>query len=276
VSEFECDMGATASAGFPPRSVVNAGRMRADVSLTAAAAALVAAVGLASATPASAQSIRDLFSREPNGRTKVIPGRYVAAQGQGFELEPENGHLLLRIDGSAEVWVLKASPGARGDHVYRDDAGRDVLRATRLGGLILFTPDRPTGTPVALDRKGADIAPPTMPAGALLQRLAQASARVSKSLRRLVPFEAPDVQPGSEPLVADAARVAADGVIQAAVSVQGRRRLAAVRRVRFMEGPEPLARVNGGALEIVIAPGKGYAGRPSSQRTLQAVAGAGP
>nr|QQZ52104.1 DUF4908 domain-containing protein [Phenylobacterium glaciei] len=44
----------------------------------------------------------------------------------------------------------EAPAAPRGDIIYKNDLGEPVLRATRLGGLTLFTPDRPGGTAAAL------------------------------------------------------------------------------------------------------------------------------
>lgn len=250
--------------------------MQASRTAVAAAAALGAAAA-GWATDASAQNgaLRDLFSKSgPGARAPQYPpvGRYVAAQGQTFVLDRSGGTVLLKFDGSNEVWALQPAPGPRGDMIYRDDVGRPMVRATRLGGLTVFTADRPTGTPAAFTAASAPLKPRTLSPGALLQQLAQASTRASRAARRLLTFEAPDVDVGEETLFADAANVAADGVVAAAATPGGRVRLSRLRIVRLTEGERPTVSVQGATLEVVVAPARGLAGRPSSRRAAQAIA----
>ena len=247
--------------------------MRARVSALTVAAV---SAGLVLSTPAHAQnSLREAFGARSSadGRKPQYPpvGRYVAAQGDGFVLDRSGGTPLLKFDRQSEVWALSAHAGPRGDVIYKNDAGQPMVRATRLGGLILFTPDRPIGTPAAFDRAAAPLRPRMLSPGQLLQQLAQASAKASRAARRLITFEAPNVTPGSEPLVADAAHVAADGVIAAAATARGRAVLSRTRKVRLTEGAVSGAIMNRDTLEIVISPRRGLAGRPSSLRTLEAI-----
>ncbi len=254
--------------------------------LTAASAAVVSfAAGLACGAVAVAQpmpadlemaqnSLRGgLFDRPVDGRKPQYPpvGRYVAAQGDGFVLDRTAKAALLKYDGGTEVFVLYPQPGPRGDVIWRNDIGEPVLRTTRLGGLTLFSLDRPTGTPVAFATAAGQLKPRALSPGALLQVLATASKRASRAARRLLPFEAPQVQPGEEPLYADAAFVAADGVVSVSGSAQGRGVLTTLRRVRFTVGLAPSAMVREGTLEIVLVPDRGLAGRPSSKRAEQAL-----
>lgn len=243
-----------------------------------AAAALVAAAAMSTAlaAPAHAQSLRDLLGRGETANVRtgaaLAAGRYVAAHGQSFVLAPSNGALLFRFEGSAEIWVLKPSSGPRGDQIYRDDTGRAVVRATRLGGLTLFTPERPSGAPAALEQSGeARLTMRPVRSGALLQLLAQASGRVSKAARRLVTFNAPDVPAGAEPIFADSAQVTAEAMVDVAAAEDGRRRLARLRQVRLVKGRQPSARVGAGALEVSINPEMGLAGRPSSRMVTEAL-----
>lgn len=243
---------------------------------SSAIAATALAAGLALSAPVHAQnSLRDTLQGRSyaDGRRPQYPpvGRYVAAQGEGFVLDRSNGAPLLKFEDRQEVWALQAHAGARGDIIYKNDVGQPMVRSTRLGGLTLFTPDRPIGTPVAFDRPTPPLQARPLSTGQLLQTLAGASARASRAARRLVPFEAPSVSPGSEPVVADAAILAAEGVMLAATTARGRSVLSRVRRVRFREGLAPAAVMSGDMLEIVVAPRRGLAGRPSSRRAAQAL-----
>lgn len=243
----------------------------------ATAAAVSGLAGLLACGAASAQSstLRDSMFDRPSidGRKPQYPavGKYVAAQGEAFVLDRSSPVALLKFEDRPEVYVLHPVPGPRGDIIWHNDVNQPVLRATRLGGLTLFTLDRPTGTPAAFSTASSQLKPRSLSPGALLQQLAQASAKASRAARRLLPFEAPQVQRGEEPLYADAAHLAAEGVVQAASTQKGRGVIARLRRVRFTVGTTPSVTVTRDTLEIVLVPQKGLAGRPSSKRAEQAL-----
>jgi hypothetical protein len=105
---------------------------------------------------------------------------YAPDSGEAFIFDRAASPPLMRFESSQEIWVLRPEPGPRGDTIYKNDLGEPMLRATRLGGLTLFTLESPGGTAVALQGEAPPIRPPAIlsPAG-LLQRLAQASARAA-------------------------------------------------------------------------------------------------
>ena len=107
----------------------------------------------------------------------------------------------------------------------------------------------------------------------LYQRLVVGSARCSHAMRRLVGFEAPDVDAKSAAVIADAAEVTVVAVI--AVQEQAVRRVAMRRlsRVVFTKGATPDVVFRGGVLNIIVAPPEGLAGYPSSQRIARAIEG---
>lgn len=223
--------------------------------------------GIASRPLAAPDSLREgLFGRPHTGR-EVAPrvARYVSEDGQKFVLDRTSSRPLLKFDDSREVWALQATAAPRGDVIYKNDQGRAVLRATRLGGLTLFTEARPGGTAVALDGGGTPLRLPLLGPQALLERLAQSSARASRAARRLIPFEA-DADPNSAPLVADAAMVTADALVR--MSRTDRRQLAKVRKVELVQGSRASAVLQSDVIRVTIAPGQGVAGRPSSERIV--------
>ncbi|MDO8900675.1 MAG: DUF4908 domain-containing protein [Phenylobacterium sp.] len=238
-------------------------------------AATLAVAGIASGAPAAAApgSLREgLFGegRYDSRRFAAPPvAKYAVEDGGGFILDRSTPRPMMKFEDSAEVWVLQPHPAPRGDIIYKNDLGQPVLRATRLGGLTVFTPARPSGAAAALVGGSNPLRLPTLGPEALLQRLAQASARASRAARRLIPFEA-DASPETAPLVADAAMVAAEAVVRLSADSSGRNVLNGIEKVTLVEGRRPGASLRAGVILITITPEDGLAGRPSSERILAA------
>lgn len=238
-------------------------------------AALAAAglAGLASPAWAGPENLREnLFGERqmaPGRNTSPPIARYVSQEGDVFVLDRSQNRPLLKFQDSPEVWALKPQPAPRGDIIYKNDLGEPVLRATRLGGLTLFTEDRPGGTAAALAGGGPALRLPALGPQALLERLAQASARATRAARRLIPFEA-DASPASSALVADAALVASEAVIRMSKKPGGLSLINRFNKVALVEGRKPGASVHQGVMHITITPGDGLAGRPSSDRIMAA------
>ena len=179
--------------------------------------------------------------------------------------------MLLRFGDSQEVWLLTAHPASRGDVIYKNDIGEAMLRATRLGGLTVFTPDRPEGMPAAFV---ADAPPmrlsPAPSLSAFLVRMSVAAARASRAVQHGIVFDAHDQTTDALPIFIDAANVTAEAVVVLAKRPDGRRLLARLVRVSFLPGHKPSVTMTNGVLEVVVA-GKAtsvvavVAGRPSSR-----------
>ena len=233
-------------------------------------AALAAAMVVCA--PALAQtSLRDHLTARPGAAPPVA--RYVAGDDREFVLDRTGPSALLKFEDDPEVWALRPSPGPRGDVIYRDDTGRPVVRATRLGGVTVFTPDRPGGVPAAVAGQAARIRPAAMSAIQLLKHLARQSVRASRALGRRIDFDALDVSPGEEVLYADAAAVTADAITEASQQTRARASLKNVRRVELASGGQPDVGVRGDTVRVVVSPPQGLAGRPSSRRILNAMGG---
>jgi hypothetical protein len=189
-----------------------------------------------------------------------------------FVLDRSSSVILLRFDDSPEIWLLTPHPAPSGDTIYKNDAGETVLRLTRLGGLTLFTLSHPSGAAAALVGQATPLRPPpVLSPSALLQRLAQSSARASHAMQRLVVFEARDVTPQSASLIADAASVTAEAVVGLARRADGKRVLARLARVLLTPGHNASVALVNGVLDVVVAQKPGaplgdIAGRPSSRR----------
>ncbi len=238
---------------------------------------VVAAALLGAGAPAvAAPMLQNILPFGDNRGAPTPPvARYLGAEGQSFVLDrAPGGQPLLKFDDSPEVWVLEPSPAPRGDTIYRNDLGAPVLRATRLGGLTLFSSQEPEGSPVAMEGEADDLSPPpTIPAGALLQRMIQASAKASRAAQHLITFTAPSVSPQSAPLFADAATIAAEALVRLSRRSEGHNFLARLDKLVFLPGPKPDVTVNGPVMQITVAAGKGYGGRPSSDRVVKAALG---
>jgi len=236
------------------------------------AAAVLMAVACAAPAQAGPESLREgLFGRgDADARQAVGPvAHYSSEAGDGFTLDRTQGRVLLKFDSSPEVWVLAAHPAPRGDTIYKNDLGEPMLRATRLGGVTIFTDQRPEGAAAAFAGGGIPLRLPPLGPQALLERLAQASGRASHAARRLIPFDA-NASPASSALIADAAMVASEAVVRMTRRTDGRALLGRVKQVRLAEGRRSSVQLVRGALQITVAPGQGVAGRPSSERIVAA------
>jgi hypothetical protein len=237
--------------------------------------AWLGAVSLAQAEPAS---LRDFLfgAKRPGGLSLPAIARYQSERGESFVLDRSAGrNAVLKFDDNSELYALTASPGPRGDVIYRNDVGEPVLRATRLGGLTLFTPGDPGGTAVAALGSAPPPRPPVVfgPEG-LFQVLVQASSRASRAAQHLIIFDAGDAvaTPSTEPIFADAFILTADAIVRVSSrGAAGHAACAHLAKVHFVQGGEAAALVTGRIVQITIAPDLGVAGRPSSERIAAAL-----
>jgi hypothetical protein len=220
-------------------------------------------------------ALGDMLFPDKQGTARRPPpppvGRYVSESGQAFVLDRSTGKPMLRFEGSNEIWVLEPHTGARGDVLYKNDAGRVVLRDTRVGGLTLFTPERREGAAAALAGESTPIRLTPVSPKALYQRLLASSTVASRAARRQIPFEA-EASTASSALIADAAVVTADSLVRMSRSPGGREQLGRVNRVFITEGLRPGVVLRQGVLIVIVTPRLGIGGRPSSERVTFATA----
>ncbi|KDP93195.1 hypothetical protein ER13_03120 [Brevundimonas sp. EAKA] len=236
--------------------------------VTAMALAAVVTVGLSVAAPAVLPSDCHAQSR----RNLPPSARYVAGTGQGFVLDVTGSRPLLRFDRSTEIWVLRPAPAPRGDIVYRNDNGDQVLRVTADGGMTLYTTTAPQGSPVSPSGEAAPLLAPALTAVQLWNYIIRQSDRASRALGRLVVVDV-DIQPGSEAVAADALSTAVDAIARMARSPALRREADKIRRIEIVDqGRGPQATFSRGVLRVVIMPRAGVAGRPSSALIVRVVA----
>jgi hypothetical protein len=231
----------------------------------------VVAAARGSVAQAAPESLREgLFGGRPSdGRTRTAPvvARYISEEGDVFIFDRTQSKPLLKFENSPEIWALQPQPAPRGDIIYKNDLGEPMLRATRLGGVTVFTDGRPGGSAAALAGGGAPLKLAPMGPQALLERLAQASARASRAARRLITFDA-EATPGSSALIADAAMVSAEAVVRMTRRADGAKLLSRFSKVTLVEGKKPNAVVQQGVMRITVSTADGMAGRPSSERIV--------
>jgi hypothetical protein len=244
-------------------------------SVSSLAAAFACGLVLAGAHPALAQphstKLGDIFHRNPGQPTNPTIGRFGVERGPGFVLDRSNPTTpLLKYENSNEIWVLQPRPAGRGDMVFTNDAGDIVLRATRLGGLIVFTEDRPQGIPASL--RGAAQPIPTdiaMTPGGFVRRMNDALQRLSDldPNFKKISFNSDD---SAAPLLAEAAVLTVQAV-QNAVHRRKSRTVETLERLVLRDGPAPGVAFDKGVLTITVTPGLGVAGRPSSEKIARAL-----
>lgn len=219
---------------------------------------------------AQAEQSQALRGQRPVSPTLPPVGRYVAESGEGFILDRTGRHPLLRFDRRDETWVLRPSAAPRGDVIYRNDAGEQVLRVTPSGGMTIYTPRAPGGSPASFTGAGRSLTPPTLGPFLLFRLMAQRSAMVSQAVGgRLVQVNLDGDQ--SESLCVEAMIVATEAVIRIARSPTARQYIDGLRLISIVEGSRAGVTYSRGVLTVTVNPDDGMAGRPSSARVIRAI-----
>jgi len=244
------------------------------VAIAVAAAALsVVGTGAAEAQiRGNAQADQSRALRARGGLTIAPPpvGRYAAETGEAFTLDRSGRQALLRFEGRDETWVLRPAPAPRGDVVYRNDAGQQVLRVTPSGAMTVFTARAPGGSPASLSGAATALTQPNLGPAQLFQLITRRSYLLSQAVGRLIEINV-DTNPRAEGLTVEALVVATDAVLRIARSPTARGALARLRSISIVEGPRATVSYVNGQLRIAVAPAQGVAGRPSSARILRSL-----
>jgi hypothetical protein len=234
---------------------------------------IVLSLGAGVAEAQGMKSLRDKMFGAPSaeGRSGGVPkiAHYISEEGESFVFDSSRSTPLLRFDGEGEVWALTPTPGTKGDIIYKNDLGEPVLKATRWGGMVLYSDDRPMGDPAAVAGKAEAFRPAVMTPVLLWQSLAKASRRASQAVERLIPFDAQGATPESAALYADAFDVTSSAIVRVAQTSRGGRKLPNIREVHFVEGRPPSVRVEKGILVMKLDSSRGaWGGRVSSKRVV--------
>lgn len=244
--------------------------------LAAALAAVIAWGFLRPAYAGAPATLREAYASfrglERSNPTPQV-ARYLIDEGGGFVLDRREKKALLKFDDNIEIWVLQPAPGPRGDTIFKNDAGDMMLRATKLGGMTVFTAKRTTGSAAAYSGPAQPLHLAAMGPGSLFQRFFQASVRASRGAQHLIGFETnEDAEPTTVAVIADAAVVTVEAIVNIAARPDGRPMLARIAKVVLAVGPKPQAELRkGGILLVTVNPGQGIAGRPSSRRIQKAI-----
>ena len=211
--------------------------------------------------------------RNRGAPTRALPptGRYVAESGEAFILDRSGQRPLLRFDRREETWVLRPTAAPRGDVIYRNDAGQQLLRVTPGGGLTVYTPRAPGGSPASLAGPGQSLAPPVLGPAQLFSLMARRSGMISQVMGRLVEINLTGER--SEALCVEALIVTTDAVIRIARSPTARQHLSQLRSITIVEGPRSVVSYTRGRLLVMVNPDEGLAGRPSSERVIRTILG---
>jgi hypothetical protein len=238
--------------------------------------ALLLCLGLAT-SGAHAQGMSSLKDkmfgkRVEDGRAHAAPkvAHYISEDGQSFVFDESQGFPFLRFDGDDEVWVLTPTPGTKGDIIYKNDVGEQMLKATRWGGMVLFSDDRPMGDPVAVTGKAEAFQPDAMTPTLLWLSMVRASKRASQAADHQIVFDGHDASAESASLFFTASEATSDAIVHVALqSRTGRQSLAGLREVHFVEGRPPSAHMDKGILTLKLDVSRGaWAGHVSSKRVV--------
>ena len=237
------------------------------------AAALAAAFSLVFAYDSAAFGRRRNIPNFEDGRGAAPPpvARFAMDDGGEFILDQGGREALIRFSDSPEVWALSRSRGPRGDIIYKNDISEPMLRATKLGGMTVFTSKRPEGAAAALVGPAMPVRLTPLGPTLLFERLYQDSVRSSRAAQHQIEFDAPDVDPSSDGLIADAAAAVVEAMISLSGRPGGHAILARLGSIAIEPAERAAVMLRGRVVTITVNPSLGFAGRPSSERILLAL-----
>lgn len=206
----------------------------------------------------------------PN-RVQPATGRYRSESGENFVFDRSGQRPLFRFESRNEVWSLRANAAPRGDTIYRNDAGAQILRVTSDGGMTLYSVRAPNGSPATRVGPAAALERPLLGPVQLANLMLQRSFMLSRALGRQVVVQLDGEQ--DEALCTDALMVTTDAVMRMAASPTTRAELARLRSVTITEGRSSSVTYSNGDLRVTVHPHQGIAGRPSSTRIIRAMVG---
>ncbi|MEO1014052.1 MAG: DUF4908 domain-containing protein [Pseudomonadota bacterium] len=219
------------------------------------------------------------FTAAPDDRNFLLETRRNAARIQ-FLCAPADPRIACQIDPdrpTEEIFDLSAERGSRGDVLFRDSAGRLVVRVTPYGNATVYWPGEADG--LAATKRDDDAGRLRLPMVRYVDvplRAARAERLLSERFGATVKFDLEEATIANEfrpsPVLADAiVRVAAGFEI-----VAGEERAAAALkarpiRFRFVEGADPAAVGEPGEVTVTYRPRVGPEGRPGAASMADAI-----
>ena len=242
------------------------------VALTATAPPAAAEVQINANAQAQQAQLAQQARAARQGRIQPPTGRYVSENGERFIFDRSGSRPLFRFESRNETWVLRPSPAPRGDIIYRNDAGDQILRVTPDGGMTLYTVRAPNGSPASMAGPAPGLALPEVTPAQLFRFSLQQSDRMSEAVGHLVYVTLDLERPGHEAAVAETVSVICEAVLRLARSSTTRSHAAGIRRINVVEGTRPGVTYANGVLTVVTNPAEGAEGRPSSARIIRTIA----
>ena len=265
----------TASAPIPTIGAFTAPVVPMQWAVVPAVAVLLASMFAAVPATAEAQARSNAQAEQSRilgrgtGRTLPDTGRYVAETGESFIFDRSGARPLFRFQSRSETWALTARPAPRGDIIYRNDAGDQILRVTPDGGMTLYSVRAPNGSPASAAGPAPALERPLLGPIQLSNLMIQRSFMMSRALGRMISVLLDGEQ--DEALCTDALMVSTDAVLRMAASPTLRGQLSGLRAVTITEGRASAVVYVNGELRVTVRPNQGATGRPSSARIIQAV-----
>lgn len=194
----------------------------------------------------------------------------------GFVLDRVSYPARMKFDWSSEIFVLRETPGPRGDTFYKADTGQNILNETSTGGLILYTKRYPRGVPANWIGAGEPLKRPEISQFEAFVHIRRVEKRLSDMLGKPLPI-AIDWARARDSLAyrinaADTAQVTGAALIDLAGDQELRKRLRAeVDKVNVIDGDTPGVGLQNRVLTGRFRLKDGLLGRYSSYRTAAAV-----
>jgi len=184
----------------------------------------------------------------------------------GFTFDRTERQAYLQPDSMAEVYAVERVRASGGGEVWLTDTGRVLLRRSNLGGWTYFPADRPDGVIVEPIGQAQSLALSVADESDLQGAATDMVNTLARLTRNDIRAELTAVDPQTNAYIIDAMRM-----VQIGAEQTPRRAMRGWEVVRIGIGETARVDFSGDVLDISIAPGKGYAGRPSSASIQQAL-----
>ena len=227
--------------------------------------ALAIGLGIGAAAPAFAQSpeipaptyatTRSQVSASPTGAVRYDD---LGSPSGGFVLEQRGSLVLLQMDGSGEIMTLVPVAGSRGDTIFLDYRGRQILKVTKAGNVVSYLHNA-DGMPA--DPRQGSLPPLSAPAmtAALDTMRVSAVSELTKLAGHDVTVWGTQSFASREAFAADALSILLLGVRNA--NGHAGRVASGIEKVTLRRAKAPRVMFNDGELVIEVNPDDPWSGR---------------